>query len=91
MSKMTDRMKALMLASLEQSMAQVFAGGLQVVVERISGKSVVLRLFVTDDKGLPIIEIGHEAARLNAALQAQISDVRREVARMGLTIEDDKT
>ena len=37
------------------------------------------------------IEIGHEAARLNAALQAQISDVRREVARMGLTIEDDKT
>ena len=37
------------------------------------------------------IEIGHETARLNAALQAQISDVRREVARMGLTIEDDKT
>ena len=36
------------------------------------------------------IEIGHETARLNAALQAQISDVRREVARMGLTIEDDK-
>ena len=37
------------------------------------------------------IEIGHEAARLNAHLSAQISDVRREVARMGLTIEDDKT
>lgn len=36
------------------------------------------------------IEIGHETARLNAALQAQISDVRREVARMGLAIEDDK-
>ena len=36
------------------------------------------------------IEIGHEAARLNAVLQAQISDVRREVARMGLTIEEDK-
>ena len=36
------------------------------------------------------IEIGHETARLNAALQAQISDVRREVARMGLTIEEDK-
>ena len=36
------------------------------------------------------IEIGHETARLNAALQAQISDVRREVARMGLTTEDDK-
>ena len=36
------------------------------------------------------IEIGHEAARLNAQLSAQISDVRREVARMGLTIEEDK-
>ena len=36
------------------------------------------------------IEIGHEAARLNAALQAQISDVRREVARMGLTKEEDQ-
>lgn len=36
------------------------------------------------------IEIGHEAARLNAVLSAQISDVRREVARMGLTIEEDK-
>ncbi|HML83081.1 MAG TPA: hypothetical protein PKE37_15090 [Thiomonas arsenitoxydans] len=35
------------------------------------------------------IEIGHETARLNAALQAQISDVRREVARMGLRAEDD--
>ena len=35
------------------------------------------------------IEIGHETARLNAALQAQISDVRREVARMGLKIEDE--
>ena len=35
------------------------------------------------------IEIGHEAARLNAALQAQISDVRREVARMGLRAEDE--
>ena len=33
------------------------------------------------------IEIGHEAARLNAVLSAQISEVRREVARMGLTIE----
>ena len=36
------------------------------------------------------IEIGHETARLNAALQAQISDVRREVARMGLTKEEDQ-
>lgn len=36
------------------------------------------------------IEIGHEAARLNSALAAQISEVRREVARMGLTIEDGK-
>ena len=36
------------------------------------------------------IEIGHEAARLNAALQSQISDVRREVARMGLTKEEDQ-
>ena len=36
------------------------------------------------------IEIGHETARLNAALQAQISDVRREVARMGLTREEDQ-
>ena len=57
MSKMTDRMKALMLASLKQSMAQVFAGGLQVVAERINGKSVVVRLFVTDDHGEPIIEV----------------------------------
>ena len=58
MTKMTDGLRQRMLESLEKSMAQVFAGGLQVVVERISGKSVVLRLFVTDDKGLPIIEIG---------------------------------
>ena len=35
------------------------------------------------------IEIGHEAARLNAVLSAQISDVRREVARMGLRAEDE--
>ena len=35
------------------------------------------------------IEIGHEAARLNAVLQAQISEVRREVARMGLKAEDE--
>ena len=35
------------------------------------------------------IEIGHEAARLNAVLSAQISEVRREVARMGLRAEDD--
>ena len=34
------------------------------------------------------IEIGHEAARLNSALAAQISEVRREVARMGLVAED---
>ena len=34
------------------------------------------------------IEIGHEAARLNAVLSAQISEVRREVARMGLRTED---
>ena len=33
------------------------------------------------------IEIGHEAARLNAHLSAQISEVRREVARMGLEAE----
>jgi len=36
------------------------------------------------------IEIGHEAARLNAHLSAQISEVRREVARMGLTREEDQ-
>ncbi len=36
------------------------------------------------------IEIGHETARLNAVLAAQISEVRREVARMGLTVEDDR-
>ena len=35
------------------------------------------------------IEIGHEAARLNAVLQAQISEVRREVARTGLRAEDE--
>ena len=57
MTKMTDGLKRRMLESLEKSMAQVFAGGLQVVAERINGKSVVVRLFVTDDKGAPIIEI----------------------------------
>lgn len=35
------------------------------------------------------IEIGHEAARLNAVLSAQISEVRREVERMGLQAEDE--
>ena len=35
------------------------------------------------------IEIGHEAARLNAVLSAQISEVRREVARMGRRAEDE--
>ena len=35
------------------------------------------------------IEIGHEAARLNAVLSAQISEVRREVARMGQRPEDE--
>jgi len=35
------------------------------------------------------IEIGHETARLNAVLQAQISEVRRDVARMGLQSEDE--
>ena len=35
------------------------------------------------------IEIGHEAARLNAVLSAQISEVRREVARMGLRAENE--
>lgn len=35
------------------------------------------------------IEIGHEAARLNTHLSAQISEVRREVARMGLRYEDE--
>ena len=58
MTKMTDGLKRRMLESLEKSMAQVFAGGLRVVAERINGKSVVVRLFVTDDKGAPIIEIG---------------------------------
>ena len=37
----------------------------------------------------PAAEVGHEAARLNAVLQAQISEVRREVARMGLRAEDE--
>ena len=58
MTKMTDGLKRRMLESLEKSMAQVFAGGLQVMAERINGKSVVVRLFVTDDKGAPIIELG---------------------------------
>ena len=35
------------------------------------------------------IEIGHETARLNAVLSAQISEVRREVARMGVRAEDE--
>ena len=58
MTKMTGKLRQRMLESLEKSMAQVFAGGLRVVAERINGKSVVVRLFVTDDKGAPIIEIG---------------------------------
>lgn len=35
------------------------------------------------------IEIGHEAERLNSLLSAQVCEVRREVARMGLTVEED--
>ena len=35
------------------------------------------------------VELGHEAARLNAALQAQLREVRREMARMGLRAEDE--
>lgn len=35
------------------------------------------------------IEIGHETARLNSHLSAQISDVRRQVERMGLKAEDE--
>ena len=35
------------------------------------------------------IEIGHEAARLNSLLSAQVGEVRREVARMWLTVEED--
>jgi len=58
MTKMTDGFKRRMLEALEKSMAQVFAGGLKIVAERINGKSVVVRLFVTDDKGAPIIEAG---------------------------------
>lgn len=58
MTKMTDGLKRRMLESLEKSMAQVFAGGLKIVAERINGKSVVVRLFVTDDNGAPIIEAG---------------------------------
>jgi hypothetical protein len=58
MTKMTGKLRQRMLESFEKSMAQVFAGGLRVVAERINGKSVVVRLFVTDDKGAPIIEIG---------------------------------
>lgn len=58
MTKMTDGFKRRMLESLEKSMAQVFAGGLKIVAERINGKSVVVRLFVTDDKGAPIIDAG---------------------------------
>ena len=58
MTKMTDGLRRRMLESLEKSMAQVFVGGLRVVAERINGKSVVVRLFVTDDKGAPIIELG---------------------------------
>ena len=44
MTKMTDGLRRRMLDSLEKSMAQVFAGGLMVVAERINGKSVVVRL-----------------------------------------------
>ena len=58
MTKMTGKLRRRMLELFEKSMAQVFAGGLRVVAERINGKSVVVRLFVTDDKGAPIIELG---------------------------------
>ena len=58
MTKMTGKLRQRMLESFEKSKAQVIAGGLRVVAERINGKSVVVRLFVTDDKGAPIIEIG---------------------------------
>ena len=34
------------------------------------------------------VELGHEAARLNAHLSAQVSDVRRQVARMELKAAD---
>ena len=70
MMKMTDGLRRRMLESLEKSMAQVFAGGLMVVAERINGKSVVVRLFVTDDKGEPIIEIGSAEMAEGDALTA---------------------
>ena len=41
MTKMTGKLRQRMLESFEKSMAQVFAGGLRVVAERINGKSVV--------------------------------------------------
>ena len=70
MTKMTGGIKRRMLESLKKSMAQVFAGGLQVVAERINGKSVVVRLFVTDDKGEPIIEVGSAEMAEGDALTA---------------------
>ena len=70
MMKMTDGLRRRMLESLEKSMAQVFAGGLMVVAERINGESVVVRLFVTDDKGEPIIEIGSAEMAEGDALTA---------------------
>ena len=70
MTKMTDGLRRRMLESLEKSMAHVFAGGLQVMAERINGKSVVVRLFVTDDKGAPIIELGSAEMAEGDALTA---------------------
>ena len=47
-------------------------------------------LFLRPSVGLDACAAAEEhAARLNAVLQAQISEVRREVARMGLRAEDE--
>ena len=70
MTKMTGKLRQRMLEAFEKSMAQVFAGGLRVVAERINGKSVVVRLFVTDDKGAPIIELGSAEMAEGDALTA---------------------
>lgn len=58
MSKMTDELKQRVLESLENSMEQVFAGGLRVEAVRIDRYRVVIQLFVTDDKGRTIVDLG---------------------------------
>ena len=59
------------------------------IKERDKQVTMIGELMAGSSQQYAAIEIGHEAARLNAVLSAQISEVRREVARMGLRAEDE--